>query len=63
MLKSCCAKLITFLLLIASKFANSEVAVLISNKTTGVVTSKISMLQISLGLLVQKKQLTDHLYE
>ena len=38
-------------------------AVLISNIVTGVVTSKVSMLQVSLGLLVQKKQLIDRLHE
>ena len=40
-----------------------KVTVLISNIMTGVVASKFSMLQVLLGLLVQKKQLIDHLHE
>ena len=38
-------------------------AVLISNIIAGVVTSKVSMVQDAMGLLVQKKQLIDQLYE
>ena len=60
MLKSCCPTLITFVSLISSEFTKSKVAVLISNIITGAVTS---MLQVSLGLLVQKKQVIDHLHE
>ena len=53
MFKSCCTT-ITFLSLISSKFVNI---------ITGVVTPNVFMLQVSLGLIVPKKQLIDHLHE
>lgn len=46
-----------------TKLTNSKASALISSMITSVVRLNVSILQVSLGLLVQEKRFIEHLYE
>ena len=61
---SCSQTLQILLSMISPKFfTNTKVVALISGMINTIVSSKTSMLQVALGMLVQEKQLIEHLHE
>ena len=60
----CLPSLLSMLCIVSPKFrSNLKVVALMSSMIKTVMTSKVSMLQVALGLEVQEKRLIDHLYE
>ena len=60
----CLPTLNTLLSIVSPKFnGNGKAIALISSMITTIATSKVSMLQVALGLLVQDKKHIEHLYE
>ena len=60
----CMPSLLSLLSNVSPKFSsNLKVIALISSMIKSVLTSKVSILQVALGLEVQEKRLIEHLYE
>ena len=60
----CLRSLLSMLPIMSPKFqSNLKVVALMSNMIKTVMTSRISILQVALGLEVQEKRLIEHLYE
>ena len=60
----CLRSLLSMLPIMSPKFqSNLKVVALTSNMIKTVMTSRISILQVALGLEVQEKRLIEHLYE
>ena len=60
----CLQSLLSMLPIMSPKFqSNLKVVALMSNMIKTVMTSRISILQVALGLEVQEKRLIEHLYE
>ena len=49
--------------MISPNFKNSKAIALISSMIITIARSKVSTLQVALGLLLQEKKLIEHLYE
>ena len=60
----CLRSLLSMLSIMSPKFqSNLKVVALMSSMIKTVMTSRVSILQVALGLEVQEKRLIEHLYE